>query len=309
MFYVYYCRKTAKMLYGNFFQELLGGPQPVQKGARAPYIKIIDQLVQGHILHFDPLPPLKLAMFGNNLMPWDDKTDPEQSKVAVIPVSGLLTREGSWWDYSTQQLADLFTEANNNPSVESIILRINSHGGTTQSVIPLAASILNKQKPVIAAVDSMAQSAAYYIASFADEIIAVHKMAEIGSIGMMARILDWNKYYEENGIKEITVYPPESKWKNRAYEEAKAGKPELLIAETLSPWAVHFQETVRENRAGKLKEETEGLLEGREFYAYDAKENGLIDKIMPYDKIIEYAFSLSKQNQFKTKISNLFTQN
>lgn len=39
-------------------------------------------------------------------------------------------------------------------------------------------------------------------------------MCEIGSIGVMAKFMDFTKSDEKYGIKTVEVYPPESKFKN-----------------------------------------------------------------------------------------------
>jgi protease-4 len=212
-----------------------------------------------------------------------------EESVAIIPIRGLLTKYGDWWDYGAEDYAAMIREAYQNSSIKAVILKMHSVGGTTHSVIPLQAVLKIRNKPVIAAVDSVCMSAAYYIALYTDRIIAVDEMAEVGSIGIMARLLDDRKYREEIGLKIIEIIPPESQWKNKALREALNGKPQLLIQEELSPWAQRFQNLVRTYRPN-LDLSVEGIIEGRGFYAGDAKTNGLIDEIMPMDEIVQYAF-------------------
>jgi len=225
-----------------------------------------------------------------------------QDSVAVIPVKNLLTKDGSWWDYGTDELAQLLNEAYSNTSIKAVVLDMFTPGGSTHSVVPMKNMLKVRNKPVFAAVNSMSYSAGYYLAAFADKIIATDEMAQVGSIGVMAQINNFDKMYEDYGIKMHIITPPESNWKNKAYKDAKEGNYETLIVEELSPWAQHFQNTVKEHRKG-LDLNTEGLLNGKTFYASEAKRNGLIDDIMPMPDIIKLAFDTAKRDN---SFQNLF---
>jgi ClpP class serine protease len=73
-----------------------------------------------------------------------------------------------------------------NPDVAAIVLDVNSPGGTyagtpeTANAVRAAAA-----KPVIAVVDTLCASAAYFIASQAGEVV-VTPSGEVGSIGVLA---------------------------------------------------------------------------------------------------------------------------
>lgn len=144
-----------------------------------------------------------------------------------------------------------------------------------------------------------------YWAVQGDGIFPVGPMASMGSIGIYAELHDNRKMLEQYGIKVIEVIPPESKWKNRTTREALKGKTKLLIQEELTPWAVHFQDIVRDNRP-KLDESVEGILEGRTFFGTASVENGLANKIMSFEQILDYAANY--EDKRNNKISNFFNQ-
>ncbi len=281
------------MIHPEFVKEILDDNIAVYAPGLQLYLPYIEQILRGDPLEIQEKDPSKLMQrfsfdFDEIELPEKEDQTTEES-VAIIPIRGLLTKYGDWWDYGTEDYAGIIRDAYQDPSIKAVILRIHSVGGTTHSVIPMEAVLKNRNKPVIAAVDSIAMSAAYYISLFTDRIIAVDEMAEIGSIGIMARLLDDRKYREEMGLKIIEIVPPESTWKNRAINEAINGKPQLLIQNELSPWAQRFQDLVKNIRPN-LDLGAEGLIEGREFYAKDARDNGLIDEIMPMNEIVQYAF-------------------
>lgn len=286
-------------MYEQFLQEIMSGKLPVTSEGLNAYKRYIYNVLNAVEIK-DKKQALKAAYFnfeGKEIGNFTEEEDKEA--VMVIPIRGMLTKYGSWWDYGTEDYADLIQEGLSNEQVKSIVLQIHTPGGTTHSVIPFE-NVLKKnhEKKVVAMIDSLCMSAGMYIASLCDRVYAVDRMAEVGSIGIMSQIVDNRKMYEEYGIQIITVIPPESKWKNRAFFEARDGKPDLLIKEELSPWAIHFQNIVKENRP-ELNQEVEGILEGRQFYAYDALKHGLIDAIMPMEELIDYLAKFEENEALK----------
>jgi len=293
------------MQYAGFFSEIFESPIIALSSGLEKYRPYLAAHQEGKILDFPELPPLRMSLYDikNNFIN-KPEAKPEDS-VAVIPVNGLITREGSWWDHGADEIAAMMMEAIAEPSIKAIVLRMNSVGGTIDCAFPFKAAFAKGvgTKPIIGAIDAKAYSMGYYSLSFCDKIFSVDGMAGLGSIGVMANLRNYDEAYKQMGIKNIEVYPPESNWKNKPEREALKGKPDLLISESLSPWAQHFQELVRTNRKSTLNEEVEGVLAGRTFFARDCGKsgNGLIDGIMPFDEIVKYAANYernSKINKF-----------
>ncbi len=217
------------------------------------------------------------------LMKQSDSFDavPEGS-TAIIPLHGTMLKYGTKCNYGTTEVASLIDEAARSNKISSIILDIDSGGGSVDAIAPLIDSIRFAQqnrKAVVAYCDLCA-SAAYYVAIYCNEIIAGNDVsAEIGSIGVMMSFMDYAKYLEERGIKEHTIYSNLSGYKNKPFEEARKGNYALIRDEELDPLARDFQENVKRNRGGRLLMDTEGLLCGRMFYAKDAVSVGLADSV------------------------------
>lgn len=272
-----------------------------------PYLPFIKKHFTGEVIDLPDRDPITLKVRDRMMGIFDFLSDekdttatankPEEG-VLVIPLRGLLSKFGSWWDWGTEDLAQFIMEAYKDSSIKAIVLQVHSGGGTTHGILPLEAAIRKRTKPVIAAIDSKSFSAAYYLSVLADRVIAIDAMSELGSIGIMSRIFDDRKWMEMNGFKDIDIYPPESNWKNKTVREALKGNYKPMNEEELSPWAIHFQETVRSSRP-KLDESIEGILNGRTFYAQDAVKNGLIDDIMPFDDIIQYAFDYTQKEVYQ----------
>ena len=126
---------------------------------------------------------------------------------------------------------------------------MNTPGGSVQSWIRIEESLRKRVKPCVAVVEGMCASAGMYVASFCDRIVALNSTCQVGSIGVMAELLDSSEAEKEMGLRFIEVYPPESNWKNRPYRDALEGNTETLIEEELSPLAKHFQNIIENKNA------------------------------------------------------------
>lgn len=293
------------MEYAGFFSELYESPLIVTETGLNKYLPYIIAHQKGEVIDFPELPKLQMSLYNStNLMPMQGDDKPESS-VAVIPCYGMMTRNGSWWDYGADDYAALLNQAYQDESIKSVVVRMRCVGGSVDCSFPLSEAMAKRNKKVYFALDSFGYSMGTYWAVLGDGIFPVGEMASMGSIGIYATLQDNKKMLEQYGIKVVEVIPPESKWKNRTSREALKGKPQLLIQEYLSPWAQHFQQIVRDNRPN-LNEDVEGILEGRTFFANDAIEYGLADKIMSFEQVLDYA--TKQEDRRNQKISNFFNQ-
>ena len=224
---------------------------------------------------------------------------------AIIPLKGTMLKYGTMCTYGTEEIAGSMLQAAAHRNISSIVLDIDSGGGSVDAVAPMIQAIEkirnSAKKPVVASCD-MAASAAYWAASACTRVVANNKIsAEFGSIGVMMSFADIKPMYEKQGVKFHTIYAPESNWKNRPFELALEGKYEEIQQEELSPLALGFQNAVKANRSGKLNLEVPGLLNGRMFFAENAKDPGLnakavglIDETGSMDMAIQMARDLAK---------------
>ena len=229
-----------------------------------------------------------------------------KGSTAIIPLKGTMLKYGTWCSYGTEEVAAAIRTSATHANINSIVLDIDSGGGSVDAVAPVIQAIEFARSlgiPVVASVD-MACSAAYWAASATDRIIADNGIsATVGSIGVMMSFWDVKGYYEEQGYKLHTVYAPESDHKNLPFEKALEGDYELLKELELSPLAIDFQNAVKANRSGKLNLDEPGLLNGKTFYAQKALEAGLIDEIGSRDRAIQYAQEMAQINAFNSQFS------
>lgn len=100
------------------------------------------------------------------------------------------------------ELSDYLDEAIADENVETVVFDINSPGGEVTGVEELADKIVaaGKIKNTVAYTDTMACSAAQWIAAACNEVYAT-KSSEMGSIGVYLALYDVTEAYKQQGIK------------------------------------------------------------------------------------------------------------
>lgn len=296
------------MQYPEFFNEIFSGHIISRENDVIKYLAYLNAIREGQVLDLPERTPIQLGIFDaidghqmdvNHL---DNQDIPEQS-VLIIPIHGMMTRFGSWWDYGMDEIAMILNQAWENESIKSVVIDFRTDGGTKSSVVPLRQALAKKNKPVIGAINDKCHSAGFLVASYCDELWAVDDSATVGSIGVMQIINDTREMDKMFGIKQVIVIPPESEWKNKAYYQARDGKKSLLIKEELTPLALWFRDIVTTNRP-QVDETVEGILAGRDFFAgigeVPAVDSKLIDGIKPFDEIVQYAANYDERKLFQT---------
>lgn len=240
-------------------------------------------------------------VFGDKYNPFRDASP---GSTAVIGISGPIMKYDNCGDPGTQTYGQLLKKAEQNPNISSIILKIDSPGGTVDGTQELAQLVKSLTKPVVAFVDGLMASAAYWIGSSANTIVANNETSLIGSIGTMMSFADAQPMYEKMGVKFHEIYASKSVDKNKDFAEARKGNYEL-VKQKLDSINEVFLSAVKNNREGKLDLKTENVLTGKTYLAEDALKAGLIDSIGDFDSAILLARELSSGSKESTsKINN-----
>jgi protease-4 len=225
--------------------------------------------------------------------------------VAIYPIQDIISKYSTWRAFGSEFLLSVIMENEQNPDVLAHVLDINSPGGEAYFTGVFAEAIRNEvQKPIIAHVNGLCCSAAYYLAAGCDEVYCSENTDIIGSIGTMFSMIDMKPMFEKMGIKFHDIYAPQSTEKNQTFIEAKKGKYELIKEKLLSPFADAFIQSVRNNRP-QISDDGH-VFAGAEYTAKNALEIGLIDGIMTLDKVVAYA---AQKGSKKTKIVNSKKEN
>ncbi len=132
--------------------------------------------------------------------------------IAVIPIEGTLVHKAYGLDAlsglrSYVDLQGEIEDAATDPAIKGILLDIDSPGGEVAGVFDLADTIYaaRSAKPVFAAANSDAFSAAYLLASAAERVYA-GRTSGLGSVGVIVSHLDVSASDEKRGYKYTIIH-------------------------------------------------------------------------------------------------------
>lgn len=211
--------------------------------------------------------------------------------VAVIPVYGTISRRMNMMSKmsggtSIEQLTSSFRQAMSDPSVKAVVLNVDSPGGSVDGVPELAAEILSAraQKKTIAVSDTMAASAAYWIASACDEIV-VTPSGSVGSIGVFAVHEDYSKALEAEGVSVTLVSAGKYKTEGNPYQ-ALSGEAKDALQSDVDKFYGMFVKAVAQGRGATQESVRSGYGEGRMVMAQDAVKAGMADRVGTLDQVL-----------------------
>jgi protease-4 len=199
-------------------------------------------------------------------------------QVAVIRV------EGDIWGYYTAYLAKAMEAAGNDPAVCAVVLDISSPGGEVTASEDIYFSILSlrEKKPVVASVDEMAASGAYYIASAADRIYA-KPASEVGNVGVISYLPGPDLVDEQL----ITSGPFKL-----------SGSPQVTYIRRIDMLKQTFLAAILAQRADRLQVGPEVVSRGEIYLGLEAKQMGLIDEIGSQGDAVAAAARLARVRHY-----------
>jgi signal peptide peptidase SppA len=212
--------------------------------------------------------------------------------VGVLPLYGVIShRQGLMSDTSGGTSVEGFTKQFRvmlaDPQVGAIVLDVDSPGGAVDGVDELSAEIYRARgaKPIVAVANSLAASAAYWIATAADELV-VTPSGEVGSVGVIAAHEDVSKFQESEGVKTTLISAGKYKSEGNAYEPLTPEAKDYLQSRVDDYYNL-FTATVARNRGVGVQAVRDGYGEGRVVGAKKAKADGMVDRIDTLDATIE----------------------
>tara|TARA_R100000808_G_scaffold20286_1_gene43930 strand:+ start:1913 stop:3151 length:1239 start_codon:yes stop_codon:yes gene_type:complete len=204
--------------------------------------------------------------------------------VAHIEVKGVIVPEAdvfsSWFgEVGLNQISDAISMALADEKIEQIVMLFDSPGGSAKGLEQVSEQIFeaNQQKKITAQVNGMLASAAYHLASQAEQIFANSKVDLIGSIGTRTQLIDASRMFSNAGIEVIPIdtgaFKSAGEFGTPVTEEHKAyfqGIVDLFQQE--------FVSAVQRGRS-LTDEQMEAAADGQVFGAEKARALGLIDAV------------------------------
>lgn len=215
----------------------------------------------------------------------------EDQQVNIVPMRGpIFKHDAMCGPVGTRTLASRLRSADKDPSVIGHIIVTESGGGQAAGVPEMADAIRSLKKPVIAWIDGMSASAAYYINSYCSHIMASRATDEIGCIGTLIQLHGVPRFGKmEDGSIVARIYADGADEKNIEFEKALDGDFKLIKERLLNPHNEQFKADVMINRPTVKGDQ----LTGR---TYPASEivGTLIDSIGTLNDAIQKVVELSK---------------
>jgi protease-4 len=226
-----------------------------------------------------------------------DGEEDAKDKIAVIYVSGVISSSEDSAAGEGGMVADIedqLQQAVDDKHVKAIILRINSPGGevVASDEIYQAVVAARDKKPVVASIDTVGASGAYYIAVGADYLMA-NELSITGSIGVIMESFTYGELADKIGIKFYTF--KSGKYKdimNPAREPTEDEK--ALVQGLIMEVYEKFVGIVADERDMKVDELKNGLADGRILSGKQALEAGFVDGVGYFDDAIDKAEDLAK---------------
>lgn len=240
-------------------------------------------------------------------------------KVAVIPIYGVLANKMDAFSAmsggtSYAGIRKQLHAALSNEDVKAVVLDVDSPGGSVPGTDELATeirSLRGGEKPIIAQVNALAASAAYWIAASADEIV-VTPSGRAGSIGVYTAHDDVSAALEKRGVKR--TYISAGKHKVEGNETEPLGKDALAhIQEGVNRSYNRFVAAVAEGRGTTVGKVEDGFGQGRVFFAEALMDRGMADRIATMEQTLErfgadvqpaYVRRVKAQNQARAEAAH-----
>jgi protease IV len=196
-------------------------------------------------------------------------------KIAVVDVTGVIL--------SPETVSGQLRKFGDDDSVKAILLHINSPGGDAAASQELYHEVLRvrqeKHKKVVASIESVGASGAYYVASACDTIYA-NDASVVGSIGV---IMEWTNYGDLMHwakLKNVTIHAGELKDAGDPSRDLTP-KEEAYFQSLVDDMYGQFVHDVAEGRHTS-DEKIRPLATGQVWTGQQALPLGLIDKAGGY---------------------------
>lgn len=212
-------------------------------------------------------------------------------RVAILPIRGTILHRMSGMQAasggtSLETLSKSFVSLRDDKSVKAIVLDVDSPGGSVDGLMEAADLIRGSRgaKPIIAQVNVRAASAAYWLATQADEVV-VSPSGEVGSIGVVTVHEDISGFLEKAGVKETVIASTPYKAEGHPYgpltDEAMAA-----IKSDVDAFDAMFHDAVAEGRGVKASTVRAEYGQGRMVLATEAVKRGMADRVASMEQTL-----------------------
>jgi len=215
----------------------------------------------------------------------------KDKRIALIKLEGVILDSG--YLPSSSRVIDSLKDVKK-LGIKTIVLRINSPGGTVGASQEIYTEIKKLQKEgikVVVSLGDVAASGGLYVAVAGDKVVS-NPGTVTGSIGVIIKSSVIKDLYKKIGIEHQIV-------KSGPYKDILSqtrfftDEEKFILQEMIDSTYRQFIGTISENRNIEL-EEVKKFADGRIFTGEQAKEYGLVDRIGSQSDAIDLAAELAE---------------
>ena len=210
-------------------------------------------------------------------------------KIAIIYADGEIVEGKDPTNVAGNRFASLIAKVRNDASVEAVVFRVNSPGGsvTASDKIKNEIDLLRAEKPVIASYANYAASGGYWISNSCDKIFS-NATTLTGSIGVFGMIPDLSKTMKN--IVHVNITPVTTHKHGDMYSLMRPFDKEETAYMQASIEDIYdtFVHTVAEGR-DLVPEFVDSVAQGRVWSGSDALGIGLVDELGTLTDALKFA--------------------
>jgi signal peptide peptidase SppA len=260
------------MNYARTLQKLQSNPLALMPEAYRTILSSAEDMIRGDIDLED--------IFGPQLPAFE-----QVGKVGIVNVSGVILPSATKFEQllgaaSLKDIRGAIKLAKNTESVEHVIVRFNTPGGSVVGLEQTAKALKAIGKPTTAHVDELCASAGYWLAAQCDEILA-SESAQIGSIGVYMAFLTMERGLIAQGVTPEVIQAGKYKTLGIAIKDL-TDEDRAYLQASIDETKVAFEAAVSSR---KLSEDT---MQGEVYEGEKALELNLIDGLQDdFEELIQ----------------------
>lgn len=305
---------------GITFEDLkhISNKMLIRNAHDAQELKFVDELVYedevesliAEVLEIEKVSDISFVKFNKYKKAFDPRGRElnKTGKIVVLAAEGDIIYGKSENGTKAITNVDLIKEINelaDDETVDAVVLRVNSPGGSALSsdLIWRAVQNLKKKKPVVASMSTYAASGGYYISMGCDKIVA-YPNTITGSIGIFGVMFNPSDLLNKKlGIKTYAVSTGE--FSNFQSPLDNFSREDFSIIQTsVEEGYKTFTEKAAEGRHMNIDDLLE-VAQGRVWTGVQAQQVGLVDELGGYEVAIKEAAKLAELEDGSYKVKYL----
>jgi len=202
------------------------------------------------------------------------------SKIAVVELDGVI--------FSPKQIVPQLKKFADDDSVKAIIIHVNSPGGGVAASEEIYREVKRirdeKKKRIVASIETVGASGAYYVASATNKIYA-DKGSVVGSIGVIAEWVNYGELLKWAKLNAITMKAGEFKDTGSPTREMTPAEREYMQG-LIDNMHTQFIQAVADGRHVK-ESDIRAIANGKVWTGQQAADLKLVDQITDFEGAVK----------------------